>query len=141
MLIEQCQERMKEDIEILTSIRGIGEKSATNFLADLGGGITLYKSYKQVIAMAGINPSVQQSGKYEGLSKISKRGNRHLRRIIWLMAVKAIQFNNYFRTYFQKRSEEGLIYKKAVLSTAHKLIRVIFKMLSTKTPFKEQVNS
>jgi transposase len=141
MLIEQCQARMKEDIEILTSIRGIGEKSATHFLAELGGGITLYKSYKQVIAMAGIDPSVQQSGKYEGLSKISKRGNRHRRRIIWLMAVKAIQFNNYFRTYFQKRSEEGLIYKKAVLATAHKLIRVIFKMLSNKTLFKEQVNS
>jgi transposase len=141
MLIEHCQEQMKEDIEILTSIRGIGEKSATNFLAELGGDITLYQSHKQVIAMAGIDPSVHQSGKYEGLSKISKRGNRHLRKIIWLMAVKAIQFNNYFRTYFQKRREGGLIYKKAVLATAHKLIRVMFAMLSNKTLFKEQVHS
>jgi transposase len=81
------------------------------------------------------------SGKYEGLSKISKRGNRHLRRIIWLMAVKVIQFNNYFRTYFQKRKDEGLIYKKAVLATAHKVVRVIFAILSSKTLSKEQVNS
>lgn len=138
MLIEQCQAQMKEDIEILTSIRGIGQKSATNFLAELGGDITLYQSHKQVIAMAGIDPSVHPSGKYEGLSKISKRGNRHLRRIIWLMSVKAIQFNSYFRTYFQKRTEEGLIYKKAVLATAHKLIRVIFAILSKKTLFNAQ---
>jgi transposase len=135
MLIEHCQAQMKEAINILTSIRGIGEKSAVNFLAELGGDITLYKGYKQVIAMAGIDPSVHQSGKYEGLSKISKRGNRHLRRIIWLMAVKVIQFNNYFRIYYQKRKDEGLIYKKAVLATAHKLIRVIFAMLSKKTLF------
>jgi transposase len=141
ILIEQCQEQMEEDINILTSVRGIGEKSAVHFLAELGGDITPYKSHKQVIAMAGIDPAVHQSGKYEGLSKISKRGNRHLRRIIWLMAVKVIQFNDYFRTYFQKRKDEGLIYKKAVLATAHKLVRVIFAMLSNKTLFKKRVNS
>src|SRR5208282_3329499 len=88
MLIEQCQAQMKEDIEILTSIRGIGKKSATNFLAEMGGDIRVFLGHRQVIAMAGIDPSVYQTGKYEGLSKISKRGNRHLRRIIWLMAVK-----------------------------------------------------
>lgn len=135
MLIEQCQAQMKEDIEILTSIRGIGDKSAMNFMAELGGDIKVFLSHKQVIAMAGIDPSVYHSGKYEGLSKISKRGNRHLRRIIWLMAVKVIQFNEHFRQYYQKRIADGLIYKKAVLATAHKLIRVIFAMLSNKTRF------
>jgi len=135
MLIEQCQAQMKEDIEILTSVRGIGEKSATNFLAELGGDIKVFLNHKQLIAMAGIDPSVYRSGKFVGLSKISKRGNRHLRRIIWLMAVKVIQFNEHFRQYFEKRIEDGLIYKKAVLATAHKLIRVIFAMLSNKTRF------
>ncbi len=135
MLIEQCQAQMKENIEILTSVRGIGEKSATNFLAELGGDIKVFLNHKQLIAMAGIDPSVYRSGKFVGLSKISKRGNRHLRRIIWLMAVKVIQFNEHFRQYFEKRIADGLIYKKAVLATAHKLIRVIFAMLSNKTRF------
>jgi len=141
MLIEQCQAQMKEDIEILTSIRGIGKKSATNFLAEMGGDIRVFLGHRQVIAMAGIDPSVYQTGKYEGLSKISKRGNRHLRRIIWLMAVKVIQHNEHFRQYFDKRIADGLIYKKAVLATAHKLIRVIFAMLSTKTRFNVKANA
>lgn len=141
MLTAQCQEQMRDDIELLTSIRGIGEKSATTFLAELGGDIARYRSHKQIIAIAGIDPSVHQSGNYEGLSKISKRGNRHLRRIIWIMAVKVIQFNRYFRDYFQKRRREGLIYKKAVLATAHKLIRVIFAMLSRKAPFDAPVTA
>jgi len=133
MLIEQCQAQIKEDIDILTSIGGIGEKSATNFLVELGGDLRVFPSHKQLIAMAGIDPSVYESGKYVGLSKISKRGNRHLRRIIWLMTVKVIQFTEYFRQYFQKRIKDGLVYKKAVLATAHKLIRVIFAMLTNKT--------
>ena len=90
--------------------------------------------------MAGLDPSVYQSGQYVGLSKISKRGNRHLRRIIWLMTVKVIQFEGYFRHYFEKRIKDGLIYKKAVLATAHKLIRVIFTMLSHKTLFNAKVS-
>lgn len=140
MLIEQCQAQMKDNIDILTSIQGIGEKSATNFLLELGGDFRLFPSHRQIIAMAGLDPSVYQSGQYVGLSKISKRGNRHLRRTIWLMTVKVIQFEEYFRRYFEKRIKDGLIYKKAVLATAHKLIRVIFTMLSNKTLFNAKVS-
>jgi len=141
MLIEQCQAQMKDNVDILTSIRGIGEKSATNFLVELGGDPGLFPGHRQVIAMAGLDPSVYESGQYVGLSKISKRGNRHLRRIIWLMTVKVIQYEEYFRRYFEKRIKDGLIYKKAVIATAHKLIRVIFAMLSQKTIFNAKANS
>ncbi len=141
MLIEQCQAQMKDNVDILTSIRGIGEKSAMNFLVELGGDPGLFPGHRQVIAMAGLDPSVYQSGQYVGLSKISKRGNRHLRRIIWLMTVKVIQFEAYFHRYFEKRIKDGLIYKKAVIATAHKLIRVICAMLSQKTTFSVKANS
>lgn len=140
ILVEQCQAQMKDDIDILTSILGIGEKSATNFLVELGDP-SLFASHRQIIAMAGLDPSVYQSGQYVGFSKISKRGNRHLRRIIWLMTVKVIQFEEYFRRYFEKRIKDGLIYKKAVLATAHKLMRVIFSMLSNKTLFNVTAHS
>jgi len=136
ILIEHCQSQMGEDIEILTSMKGIGNNSATNFLVELGGGVEPYKSHKQVIAMAGIDPSVYQSGKHEGKGRISKRGNRHLRRVIWLMSTKVIMYNDFFKEYYLKRREDGLPYKKAVLATAHKLIRVIFAMLTNKTYFK-----
>jgi len=136
ILIELCQSQMGEDVEILTSMKGIGNQSATNFLIELGGGVDPYKSPKQVIAMAGLDPSVYQSGKHEGKGRISKRGNRHLRRIIWLMSTKVIIFNDFFKEYYLKRREDGLPYKKAVLATAHKLIRTLFAMLSNKTTFK-----
>ena len=140
LLMNLLNERMKQDMEILCSIKGIGENTAVNFLIEMGGEVENYENDKKLIAASGLDPSTYQSGKYEGKSRISKRGNRHLRRVIWLMATKVIINNNLFRIYFFKRRKEGLPYKKAVLATAHKLIRVMFAMLSRKTCFVEGGN-
>jgi len=137
LLMSLCTERMNKDIEILTSLQGIGASTALQFLIEMGGDIRLYKNDKKLIAAAGLDPSTYQSGTYEGKSRISKRGNRHLRRVIWLMAKNTIFSNDLFRSYFYKRRREGLPYKMAVLATAHKLIRVIFSMLVHQTYFKE----
>jgi len=137
VLMGLCKDRMKKDIEILTSIKGIGEATAINFLIEMGGDISLYKDDKKLIAAAGLDPSTYQSGKYEGSSRISKRGNRHLRRVIWLMAKTVVFSNDLFRAYFYKRKSEGLCYKMAIMATAHKLIRVMFAMLVRQTCFQE----
>jgi transposase len=140
LLMSLVNKRMKQDMEILCSMKGIGENTAMNFLIEMGTDVGIYENDKKLIAASGLDPSTYQSGKYEGKSRISKRGNRHLRRVIWLMATKVIINNNLFRTYFFKRRKEGLPYKKAVLATAHKLIRVMFAMLSRKTCFVEGGN-
>lgn len=115
----------------------MGENTAMNFLIEMGGDIALYGNDKKLIAASGLDPSTCESGKYAGKSRISKRGNRHLRRVIWLMATKVIINNDLFGAHFYKRRKDGLPYKKAVLATAHKLIRIIFVMLSRKAYFVE----
>jgi transposase len=141
MLIEMSRKLMEEDINILTSIRGIGNKAAASFLIEMGGDINQYEDSGKIIAMAGLDPAVYQSGKHEGKGRITKRGNRHLRKIIWLMTTKVIQYTDIFNVYYLKRRKEGLPYKMAVLATAHKLIRVIYAMLTQRTTFCAQVNS
>jgi len=140
ILLEHCQEKMRRDMDILTSMKGIGEKTAMTFLIDMGGDIKQFESHKKLIAMAGLDPALYQSGKIDRRGKISKRGNRHLRRVIWLMTTKLIQFNERFKQYHLKRLREGLPYKMAVLATAHKLIRVIFAMQTNQTLFNIKAN-
>jgi len=77
-----------------------------------GGDIKQFESHKKVIAMAGLDSALYQSGKIDRKGKISKRGNRHLRRVIWLMTTKVIQFNERFKQYYLKRIKDGLPYKK-----------------------------
>jgi transposase len=138
VLIETCESLRIEELDIIRSIDGINNITGSTFLAELGD-INKFNSYKHVIAFAGLDPSIHQSGQYEGHSTISKRGNRHLRRVIFLMTLCAVRSKNIFREYFLRRKQEGLPPKKAILATAHKLIRVIFAMLSKKSLFRKGV--
>jgi transposase len=137
-LIERCESLRIEDLDIIRSIDGIDDITGSTFLAELGD-FSNFRSYKHVIAFAGLDPSINQSGQYEGMSRISKRGNRHLRRIIFLITMCSIRADNVFRKYFLRRKKEGLPPMKALLATAHKLVRVIFSMLSNRTFFKKEV--
>ncbi|MGA2333722.1 MAG: transposase, partial [Syntrophales bacterium] len=133
ILTEQCKGKMRRDMDILTSMRGIGKK-------EVGRDVKEFESHKKVIAMAGLDPALYQSGKIDRKGKITKRGNRHLRRVIWVMTTKVIQFNVRFKQYYLKRIQDGLPYKMAVLATAHKLIRIMFAMLTNETQFNESMN-
>jgi len=135
LLTELCQSTKLEDLEILRSIKGVGPNTAAPLLAEMGE-VKNYSSHKKIIAYAGMDPSVHESGKYVGMSKLSKRGNRHLRRAIYLMTASVVSQNVFFKAYFLKRKREGLAPQKALFATAHKLIRVIFAMLSQRTHFK-----
>lgn len=130
----RCSEVMEVEMEILTSVPGIGTMSACAFLSELGD-IQRFDSYKQLIAYMGLDPSVYQSGQYVGKSRISKRGNRHLRRWIYIMSLCVIQHNEVFKEYYQKRRKEGMPFRKAVLAVAHKLVRVLFALLKNKSRF------
>jgi transposase len=135
LLTEVCKATRVEDWKILRSIKGVGPKTAVPFLAEMGS-IENFSSPKKLIAFAGMDPSVCQSGKFIGKSKLSKRGNRHLRRAIYLMASAVVSQNAFFKAYFVRRKREGLKPQRALLATAHKLIRVIFAMLSHRTYFQ-----
>lgn len=138
VLIEACESSRIEELDIIRSLDGVNDITGSTFLAEMGD-INNFTSYKHIIAFAGLDPSIHQSGQYEGHSTISKRGNRHLRRIIFLITLCAVRGENVFREYFLRRKKEGLPPKKAILATAHKIIRVIFAMLSKKTFFRKEV--
>jgi len=130
-LIEAVRERQGEGMRIMGTIPGVGELSAAIFLAEVGGIERFGWSYKKVVAYAGLDPVIHESGRYKGRFKISRRGNPHLRRIIWNMAVNAIFFNEEFKNYFRRKREEGKSYKEAVIATSNKLIRIIVYLLKT----------
>ncbi len=135
LLTDLCKATRVEDLKILQSIKGVGPNTAVPFLAEVGE-VKNFTSSKKLIAFAGLDPSIHQSGKFLGASKLSKRGNRHLRRAIYLMTTSVVSQNVFFKAYFLRRKKEGLPPQKALFAVAHKLIRVIFAMLSQRTYFK-----
>jgi transposase len=62
-----------------------------------------------------------------------KRGNRHLRRTVYLMIAAVASKNPFFKAYFIRRKREELPPQKALFAAAHKLLRVILVMLPNRT--------
>lgn len=132
--IEQNQ---STDFDILTSIKGIGEITAQKFLIEVDE-IRNFNNHKQLTAFMGTDPSLKQSGSsimYQG--KISKRGNKYLRKTLFQMAVNCIRNNSTFNAYYHKKRDEEKKYKQAVIATGNKLVRVIYSMLTKRNYYCE----
>ena len=141
-LIESfVDEHHDNDIGLLTSIPGVGKPTAASFLTELGD-INNFKTYKQLTAFIGTDPSVFQSGSsVNGRSSISKRGNAHLRRAIWHMARASTVWNETLKAYYDKKRSEGKTFKQSVIAVANKLIRIIFSMLKNNTKFESDFSN
>lgn len=131
--IQFFKQQNKIDLDILKSVDGIGEVTAASFLAEIEG--KHFGSSKKLRAYIGTDPTIKQSGKMFIKGKISKRGNSHLRRTLWIMTTYVIMWNPTFKAYFKKKRAEGFSYRKAQMAVLNKLIRLLFTLLEKKTFF------
>jgi transposase len=128
-LIEEKREKFfKRETEILCSIPGVGQESAVYLMAELVD-IKRFSNYRKLVGFCGLDPVIKQSGRFKAGWRISKRGNAHARRIIWIMAGCAKKSCPYFRDYYLKKRSEGKSYKEAVIATSTKLLRTIYALL------------
>lgn len=133
-LIDNVNNRFGNELEILKSIKGIGDTTACHFLSEVKN-IRRFSNYKQLIAYAGTDPSVKQSGNMIKRGKISKRGVSSLRRVGYLITCSVIRHDGVFKDYYLKKREEGMAYRKAIIATWNKLLRVIFAILTKQVKF------
>lgn len=151
MLIEQIQMLQKQidllDSEItnimehlkspISSIPGIGNWLGSIIISEIGD-ITRFSSATKLLAFAGLDPSVRQSGNFNATNtKISKRGSKHLRYAINRAAQIIIWNDDTFYQYYTTKLAQGKSYLNAIGHVSHKLTRVIFKLLTTNTTFKK----
>ena len=119
----------------LHTINGIGIVSAAVILSEIGN-INNFDNPKKLVAFAGLDPSVAQSGNYESShNKMSKRGSPYLRRAIWNCAVVAAQKNPVFQSFFLKKRSQGKNYMTAIGAVSHKLCGTIFAVLRDQKPY------
>lgn len=120
----------------ITTIPGIGPVLGATIISEIGD-ISTFTSAEKLVAFAGIDPSVMQSGNFEGSrNKMSKRGSPHLRRALWLAAqCAANQDGSIFRAYYIKKVSEGKHHYTAIGAVARKLSYTIFAVLRDNKPY------
>lgn len=119
----------------LTSIPGIGVVIAATIESEIGD-INRFSSPEKLVAFAGLDPTVKQSGEFNGTrNRMSKRGSPYLRRAIWQAAICSLQYNQVLKEFYNKKRLEGKAHGTAVGAVARKLTYVIFAIMRDKTDY------
>ena len=134
--------KLSSQYKLLRSIPGIGEVTAATILSEIGS-IDRFHSKKQLVAYAGLDPTVFQSGKFISTNnKISKRGSPYLRKALYQAACAAIskRSNGYanpdMRAFYEKLLLAGKPSKVALTACSAKQLRIIFGVLKSSNEFR-----
>lgn len=129
------REIMNEIDSPITTIPGIGLVLGAMILAELGD-VTRFATPEKVLAFAGLDPSIYQSGKYTPASgTMVKRGSPQLRWALLMAARSTIVHNPNIAVYYQKKLSEGKHYNVICSHIAKKLVRILYSLLKKNTPY------
>ena len=137
--IKDIEKQVKEFIEkndnVITSIPGISFMTAAIIISEIGD-INRFDNPNQVLAFAGLDPSVKQSGTFNASStRMSKRGSPLLRYALILGANNARLHTKTFSDYYNTKISQGKLHYNALGHCAGKLVRTIFYMLKNNVSF------
>ena len=120
----------------LHTIPGIGMIAAATILAEIGD-INRFKNSSSLIAFAGIDPTVRQSGEFNSThNHMSKRGSPYLRHAIFLAATTCSFHNSPLNAYYKKKRDQGKHHLTATGAVARKLTTVIYAVLRDSKPYE-----
>lgn len=138
--IENC---LREDSEVLSHVQrlatipGIGTLTATIILAETNG-FELIRNKKQLTSYAGLDVREKQSGtSVKGKPRISKRGNRNLRKAMYLPALTSVKYNTSHNDLYARLVSKNGIKMKGLVAVQRKLLELTYTLFKNKTSFQK----
>jgi transposase len=119
----------------LTSIPGLGLVTGAMILAEIGD-VSRFSSAEKLVAYAGIDASVHQSGEFEAKHMhMSKRGSPHLRHALWQAASMAVRYEPELQAFYKRKRAEGKHHGTALGAVCRKLLARIYVVLKEQRPY------
>jgi transposase len=120
----------------LLTVPGVRGLLAATMLAELGD-VERFGRVEQVVAFAGLDASVFESGAFQGTRQhISKRGSPHLRRALYLAAFKAVETDPELAAYMRRKQAAGKAYRVALVAVSRKLLARVYRVLRDGRPYR-----
>lgn len=123
---------------VILSIPGISYITGASIIGEIGD-VSRFKSPDKLLAFAGLDPSVYQSGNYDANKvTVSKRGSSYLRWAFHTAASIIIHYDPTFADYYSKKRKEGKHHLVALGHVSKKLVRIVFSILKYNRIFVPQ---
>jgi len=132
------EEQVRNLVVLLGSIPGIGLLTAAIILSETDG-FNLIRNKKQLTSYAGLDVKEKQSGtSVKGKPKISKKGNRYLRKAMHFPALTAIRRDERFKAIFARLVQKHGIKMKAAVAVQRKLLELAYTISKTNKPYDKE---
>lgn len=126
---------INQSVKLLTSIPGIGLLTAAVIMAETNG-FELIRSKKQLTSYAGLDVKEKESGtSVKGKPRISKRGNRNLRKAMYMPALSAIRHSERYKAVFVRIVSKNGVKMKGAVAIQRKLLEMAYTVYKTRTPY------
>lgn len=133
LMLEHLMQQLPQHI---TSIPGIGLATGAAILSEIGD-VNRFEGPEKLVAYAGIDATVYQSGQFEALeTHMSKRGSPYLRHALWQAASMAVLHDPQLKMYYQRKKAEGKHHGTAIGAVSRKLVARIFIILKENRPYE-----
>jgi transposase len=136
-MAQKAQENQGPQLENITSIPGIGQKTAIQLLI-ITQGFTRFATAKQLCAYVGLSPRAYESGtSVKGKARISKLGMSRTRALLYLCAWSAVKWNQACKELYERLLARGKAKKLALIAVANKLLKQAFALASKNQKYEE----
>ena len=129
LLLERVKQdkQLHEKIERIAQIKGLGIISVTKVIAETNG-FLLFNSIRQLVSYAGLDVIQEESGQYKGKSRLSKKGNAHLRAALYMPAVTAVTHNEKLKEFYARLNMKFNYKKQSLVAVMRKLLVLIYTL-------------
>jgi transposase len=129
--------RLKNDVKLLRSIKGIGLLTAVNILAEVPW-LDYFEDKRDLVAFAGMNPAIRKSGTSINFkATLSKKGSSRIRKALYMPAVTALRHNKRIVEFASRLRAKGKHPMEIVAAAMRKLLCFAFGVLRSGEPFRE----
>ena len=136
---ENIEKEMKSDPvlenHVIMSIPGLGPITGPVILGKICD-ITRFENAEKLVAFAGIDPVIKESGKQRSQRSISKRGDSALRSAIYQSTLAAIRGNPVISEFYHRKVDGGMPKKKALVAASRKQCHIIWSVWHNNKPFE-----
>lgn len=134
-MLEICNRDYKQTLELLTSIPGIGSKTAIMLIA-ITGDFKKFDHYRQLIAYVGLSPRVYRSGtSVKGKGHICKMGKSQIRKLLYMCSWTAKRYNSNCKAMYERLKAKGKPERVIKIAIANKLLKQAFAVATSKEKY------
>lgn len=128
-----------EGVQLLTTITGIGIQSSVELILEIEN-IGKFSSAKQLCSYFGLHPVFKQSGDGVFKNRMSKKGRSTVRRVLYMCCLSSIKYSPMMKNLYARHRAKGKNHYQAIGVLMHKMLRVIFGVLTSQKPYNEEIN-